>query len=131
VAWELLPERDRDYNLGAVAKIPHIAAEAGLEVRRLRRIDLAADPPAPPPDAETIGLLEIDIDDGDAWRAAEGLAAGATIAIHGRGLERTAPEKLRDVAKVFPRSAEAVEAWADAEEAAARGSLGSPACPPA
>ncbi|HTU53424.1 MAG TPA: NAD-binding protein [Acetobacteraceae bacterium] len=127
VAWERLPERDRDYNLGAVAKIPRIAAEAGLEVRRLRRIDLAADPRAPPPDAETIGLIEIDIDDADAWRAAEALAGGATIAIHGRGLERAAPDRLRDVARDFPRAAEAVEAWADAQEAAARGSLGSPA----
>ncbi len=127
VAWEQLPGRDRDYNLGAVAKIPRIAAEAGLEVRRLRRIDLAAAPRAPPPDAETIGLIEIDIDDGDAWRVADGLAAGAMLAIHGRGLERAAPDKLRDVAKDFPRAAAAVEAWVDAQEAVARGSLGSQA----
>ena len=116
VAWEHLPEGERKYNLGAVADIPRITIGAGLEVRRLQRIDLRAGPPAPP-DPETIGLLEIDIKDGDAWRTAEAMAASGMVAIHGRGLEEAPLRELQDIARDFPRAAAAVEAWVEAPAA--------------
>ncbi len=111
VDWEALPPPARAYNLGAVAKIPRIAGEAGRAVRRLVCMD-PAHPPATPIAPEEIALIEIDIADEPAWRAAEALAATAALAIHARGLARAAPRDLQHIAEQFPRAAAAVEAWA-------------------
>jgi TrkA-N domain/RyR domain len=121
-AWEALPQSSRDYNLGAVKKIPRIAADTGLAIRRLVRPALPIADPAVPPAApiapEEIALLEIDIEDEPAWRAAEALAATATLAVRARGLVRAEPRALERIAKEFPRAAAAVEAWLDEDPAA-------------
>lgn len=130
--WEQLAEPSRSYNLSAVRKLPRIAAEAGLAIRRLRPIDPAAAPPIAPPIApEEIALMAIDIADEPAWRAAETLAASAALAIHARGLARAAPRDLQRIADQFPRAAAAVEAWLDdtpAPPTALTAPPASPAC---
>jgi len=122
VPWEALPASTRAYNLGAVAKIPRIAGEIGLTVRRLQRIDLPSGMPAPPLQPGAIALIEIDITDEGAWKAAEALAQNATLAVHARGLDRAAPADLQHIAAAFPRTAGAVEAWVDIAPAPARNS---------
>ncbi|HUA76532.1 MAG TPA: NAD-binding protein [Acetobacteraceae bacterium] len=117
--WEALPDSARAYNLGAAAKIPRIAAEAGLAVRRLLPID-PLHPPAAPIAPDNIGLLAMDIADTPAWQAAQSLAETAAIVVRARGLARAAPRDLQRIADQFPAAAAAIEAWLDdAPEAAA------------
>jgi hypothetical protein len=117
VPWEALPAATRAYNLGAAAKIPHIAREVGLTVRRLRRVALASGAPLPPLEPGAIALLEIDVTDEAAWRMAEATAENSMLAIHASGLETASPADLQRIATRFPRAAAAVEAWVDAAPA--------------
>lgn len=110
VPWQHLPATVQAENRSRTADIPRIAAEAGLIVRRL----VATDPSAAAPGPDAIALLALDFEDKPAWRAAEALAAEASIVVHARGLARASIGDLSDLARDFPRAAASVEAWTEA-----------------